>query len=215
VLASLPDCRYVNHPHREDDAAYKPGQLAQAVDCGMRVPPTIITNVPEDARAFIEQQEHDGGRVLHKPLATPRWTTETGELRTVGVDPVTAADIDESVSGTAHLFQREVHKTADLRVTVIGKRIFTVRIISGLLDWRTDYDALTYQVTELDQTTETAIRHYMTQAGLVFGAFDFAEDHDGRPWFLECNPSGQFLWFEQPTGLPLAAAMADLLEGDA
>ncbi|GAB2785716.1 hypothetical protein GCM10027073_17690 [Streptomyces chlorus] len=28
----------------------------------------------------------------------------------------------------------------------------------------------------------------------------------------ECNPSGQWAWLEPETGLPMAAAMADLLE---
>ncbi|MFF5719751.1 hypothetical protein [Streptomyces buecherae] len=28
--------------------------------------------------------------------------------------------------------------------------------------------------------------------GLVFGAFDFGIDHDGRTWLYECNPNGQF-----------------------
>lgn len=59
-----------------------------------------------------------------------------------------------------------------------------------------------------------ALHQYLDRAGLVFGAFDFAVDCEGTPWFLECNPNGQFLWFEGPTGLPLTAAMADLLEGE-
>ena len=29
---------------------------------------------------------------------------------------------------------------------------------------------------------------------------------------LECNPSGQWYWLELETGLPMCAALADLLE---
>lgn len=29
---------------------------------------------------------------------------------------------------------------------------------------------------------------------------------------LECNPSGQWYWLEPETGLPMCAALADLLE---
>ncbi|MFE3939908.1 ATP-grasp ribosomal peptide maturase, partial [Streptomyces goshikiensis] len=34
----------------------------------------------------------------------------------------------------------------------------------------------------------------------------------GQWWFLECNSSGQWAWMEPETGLPMVAAMADLLE---
>lgn len=56
----------------------------------------------------------------------------------VEVTEVSADEIDDGVAGTAHLFQERVSKTADVRVTVIGSRVFCVRIDSDLLDWRTD-----------------------------------------------------------------------------
>ncbi|WP_329150150.1 hypothetical protein OIU91_25245 [Streptomyces sp. NBC_01456] len=47
---------------------------------------------------------------------------------------------------------------------------------------------------------------------LRYGAFDFALTADGAWWFLECNPNGQWAWLEAAAGLPLTAAIADLLE---
>ena len=40
----------------------------------------------------------------------------------------------------------------------------------------------------------------MAAVGLRYGAFDFRVDPDGAPWFLECNPEGQYLWIEIETG---------------
>ena len=40
VLAALPGCLYVNHPHRIGDAEFKPSGLAAAAQCGFRIPPT-------------------------------------------------------------------------------------------------------------------------------------------------------------------------------
>jgi hypothetical protein len=34
---------------------------------------------------------------------------------------------------------------------------------------------------------------------------------DGRYVFLEINPSGQYLWIEDNTGLPISSAICDLL----
>ncbi|MGH3806966.1 MAG: hypothetical protein ACRDRU_10105 [Pseudonocardiaceae bacterium] len=45
----------------------------------------------------------------------------------------------------------------------------------------------------------------------IFGAFDFSVTPDGRWWFLECNPAGQWGWIAEETGLPIAGAIADEL----
>jgi D-alanine-D-alanine ligase-like ATP-grasp enzyme len=45
---------------------------------------------------------------------------------------------------------------------------------------------------------------YLRAFGLIFGAFDFSVTPDGRWWFLECNPAGQWGWLTEETGLPIA-----------
>ncbi|MFH8582461.1 ATP-grasp ribosomal peptide maturase [Streptomyces zaomyceticus] len=207
VLASLPECLYVNHPHRVGDAEFKPSGLAAAVDAGFLVPPTLITSKADVARAFVKR--HDS--VIYKPLHNPVYLVD-GVSNVVKVAEVAAEDIDDSVSGTAHLFQRRVPKTADVRVTVIGEHVFSVRIDCDLVDWRTDYSRLAYTVVETPSGIHRALRRYMDHFGLVFGAFDFCVGEDEGWWFLECNPSGQWYWLETETGLPMCAALADLLE---
>ncbi|MFD9164628.1 ATP-grasp ribosomal peptide maturase [Streptomyces sp. NPDC059558] len=207
VVASLAGCLYVNHPHRIGDAEFKPSGLAAAVTAGFRVPATLVTSDPGAARSFIQQH----GPVLYKPLSTPLYRVD-GVSCTVQVKEVTAEEIDDRVSGTAHLFQQRVHKSADVRVTVIGARVFAVRIDSDLLDWRTDYNRLAYSVVQPPPQVTAALFRYLSLFGLVFGAFDFAVDQAGTWWFLECNPSGQWAWLEPETGLPMVSAMADLLE---
>jgi ATP-grasp ribosomal peptide maturase len=207
IMAALPDCLYVNHPHRIGDAEFKPSGLAVAAACGFRLPPTAVTSDPDAARAFIKAHEP----VIYKPLSAPLYRID-GVSCTVEVREVTAEEIDETVAGTAHLFQQRVHKTGDVRVTVIGDQVFCVRIDSDLLDWRTDYARLTYTMVQPPPGIPEALRAYLDHFRLVFGAFDFAVDREGRWWFLECNPSGQWAWLEPETGLPMVAAMADLLE---
>ncbi|MCZ1009882.1 ATP-grasp ribosomal peptide maturase [Streptomyces lydicus] len=207
VLVSLPDCLYVNHPHRIGDAEYKPAGLAAAAEAGFVLPPTLITNRPDDARAFVK--EH--GPVIYKPLATPLYLVD-GHAQTVLVDEVAEDEIDDGIAGTMHLLQARVDKVADVRVTVIGARVFAVRIDSGLLDWRTDYTTHTYTPVEAPPGVERALFAYLRHFGLVFGAFDFTLSADGAWTFIECNPSGQWAWMEPPTGLPMTAALADLLE---
>ncbi|MEU2296150.1 ATP-grasp ribosomal peptide maturase [Streptomyces antibioticus] len=207
VLASLPGCLYVNHPHRIGDAEFKPAGLVAAAAAGFLVPPTLVTSSPDAARAFVER--HDS--VIYKPLGNPVYLID-GVSSVVEVAEVKAEDVDRGVAGTAHLFQQRIRKVGDVRVTVIGARTFCVRIDSDVLDWRTDYSRLRYTVVEPPPGIEPALHHYMRHFGLVFGAFDFCIDEDGQWWFLECNPSGQWYWLEPETGLPMRAALADLLE---
>lgn len=206
TLASL-DCVYANHPFRTRAADYKPTQLVVAGEVGFAVPATMITNDLEEAREFTAKR----APAVYKPLRGAPYESG-GEPRTIWVGEVEPASIDENVSAMVHMFQAKVRKDADVRVTVVGERVFAVRIDSGLLDWRADYDAHAYTVVNPPPGIDKALHAYLVRFGLSFGCFDFALDTAGEWVFLECNPNGQWAWLESVTGLPMTAAFADLLE---
>ncbi|UBU14548.1 ATP-grasp ribosomal peptide maturase [Nonomuraea gerenzanensis] len=208
VLAALPDAFYLNHPFRNRDAEYKPLQLTAAAASGLSVPRTLITNRPDRARGFAAQP---GGTVF-KPLWSTPYRTEDGKWRTIWAHPIGAEELDQSVSGAAHLFQRQVDKVADIRVTMVGSQVFPVRVNGApALDWRLHYDSLTYEVVEAPAAVVAGMRAYLDRLGLVFGAFDFCLTGDGTWVFLECNPNGQWAWFDDPVPSEIAGAIADAL----
>ena len=51
----------------------------------------------------------------------------------------------------------------------------------------------------------------MARLGLLYGAADLRETSDGRVFFLEINPAGQWLFIEERTHQPITAAVAQLL----
>ncbi|GAA3089620.1 ATP-grasp ribosomal peptide maturase [Streptosporangium carneum] len=206
VLAALP-CPYVSHPWAITAAEHKPLQLAMARQVGFDVPATLITNRADDACAFAAEY----GPIVYKPLRATSCNGADGNPATIWTTQVEPDDVDDTVSRAAHLFQARVDKVADLRVTVVGRRVFCVRIDSGLLDWRQDYDRLSYTVVDPPPGLADGCLAYLEGLGLRFGAFDFALTKDGVPVFLECNPNGQWGWLEDATGLPIAAAIAGLL----
>ncbi|MCB5909838.1 ATP-grasp ribosomal peptide maturase [Streptomyces pinistramenti] len=205
TLYALDRPLWVNHPLRNAAADYKPAQLALAQRLGFTVPPTLVTNDPDEAREFIDSH----GQVIHKTL---RWTPyeREGVPVTGWAEPVTAAEIDDSVRVTPHLFQARVDKVADVRVLVVGRHVFAVRIDSGLLDWRKDYSAHSYAVVDLPDHVDKALLACLDHFGLASGSFDLAVDRAGDHWWLELNPNGQWGWLEE-TGLEMSAAFADLL----
>lgn len=206
ILYALDGPLWVNHPLRDAAADYKPAQLAVAQRLGLTVPPTLVTNDPDTARQFIAAH----GSVVAKTL---RWTPyeRDGVPMTSWAEPVVIDEIDNTLRAAPHLFQVRVEKVADLRVLVVGRRVFGVRIDSGLLDWRTDYDALSYAVVGLPERLVKALHDVLDQFGLASGSFDIAMDGDGEFHWLELNPNGQWGWLEEKTGLEMAAAFADLL----
>ncbi|HSZ30711.1 MAG TPA: hypothetical protein VK784_13275 [Pseudonocardiaceae bacterium] len=124
-------------------------------------------------------------------------------------------DLDQ-VALTAHQVQHYVDKTMDVRVVIVGDRIFPVAIHplsqAARIDFRTDYRALRHEVIELPDAVEQGIRRFMTESGLLLASMDFSVDRDGRYYFLESNPAGgQYGWLEAKTGVPLTEAVADLL----
>ncbi|MEV7287748.1 ATP-grasp ribosomal peptide maturase [Streptomyces sp. NPDC093252] len=211
VLGALPGCLYLSHPQAIARAEYKPAQLAVAVDVGFTVPATLITNDAGEAGAFCAGQP-----TLYKPLHAGAYEVDA---RPAGIwaAPVGPCEIDDAVSHSAHLFQAQVAKVADIRVVVVGERVLSARITAppGVVDWRAEYRNLTYEAVACPEETKGMLLRFLAGFGLRFGAFDFAVDADDTWWFLECNPNGQWAWLESTAGLPVAHAIADLLENGA
>ncbi|MEV0262542.1 ATP-grasp ribosomal peptide maturase [Streptomyces sp. NPDC050617] len=203
---------WVNRPDVDGIASHKPGQLPIAAAHGLRTPRSLITTDPEAARKFCQAV---GGPVICKPLMGG--PLEYPDGRRTGV-PTTLIDpdtIDDSVSLTAHLFQEWVPKSHEVRLTVVGTDVFAAEIHAGSdtarVDWRTDYDALAYDVCEVPDDVRAGVLGWLEHFRLGFGAFDFAVTPCGDWVMFECNPSGEWSWIQNRTGLPIAGHLAGLL----
>jgi ATP-grasp ribosomal peptide maturase len=208
ILLAMPGARWVNDPEANRRADYKPLQLAAAVQAGFTVPATLVTSDADAARDFIKRH----GSVICKALRWTPYRGSDGVGMTTWTEPVSAEEIDDSLGAAPHLFQARVDKVADLRVVVVGDRVFAVRIDSGLLDWRRDYSALKYSVITPPKGLGPALVAFLHRLGLVSGSFDLCIDQAGDLHWLEVNPNGQWGWLAEATDLPIAAAFADLLE---
>lgn len=211
LLASL-DVLWVNEPIRQAAAEYKPLQLATAAACGLRTPATLLTNQHRDVIDFADKV---GGPVVCKQLSSLVFS-EDDEMRTTYTTVIDPATIDPAAfAATAHLIQEFVPKAYEARVTVVGRTPIAVAIRStseaGRIDWRSDYDALTYERIDVPEAVTLGVGRFLDGLGLTYGAFDFVVTPDGDWVMLECNPAGQWLWLEHETGAPIAAALADLL----
>ena len=182
---------WLNHPHMIAFAEYKPVQLAAA-------------------RAFVGSLP----RAVCKPFGGNTFADSDG-LHQIFCTGVTAEQITGSVRHTAHLFQERVPKSHEIRLTVVDDEMFAARIDAGSAaghqDWRSDYRHLAYSAAEIPDGVGDAVRALLRRMRLRFAALDFVVDHDGRWWFVELNPNGQWGWIEDEVGFPIATAVARAL----
>ncbi len=226
---SLLDTYWMNHPERNRAAGWKLEQLVRARRQGVAVPRTLVSNSPDEVRAFYDEC---CGRMVFKVMTDPLLGAvtlsekqpdvrieEVKETTTTPIGPAQLEEID-SVRLLPGLFQEYVPKRFEYRVTVIGDELFAARIDSQARegtrhDWRNWADGgleIPYARAELPGEIEDFCRQLVSDYGLNFGALDFVETPDGQFVFLELNPTGQFIWVEKRLPeLRMTSALASAL----
>lgn len=191
-------------------------ELTVAAAVGLRVPPTLVTTEPEAVFAFY--REHDG-RIISKRYNACQIPLDSCDDIGVPTRPVSVRDLKfvDTVRVAPSLFQAYVPKAVELRVTVVGCRVFAAEIRSQgshrtVHDWR-HYDRRNapYVIHELPHDVEASIVTLTATLGLSYAAVDMVVTPGGDYVFLEINPAGQFLFVEQVTELPISEAICDWL----
>jgi hypothetical protein len=196
-------------------AQLKASQLKAAGALGFDLPPTLFTNSPEE---FLEFYRRHNGNIVSK-LAGTFLLPPQGLAFARYTEVVSKRDV-----GYAHalrycpvIFQAYVPKRVELRITVVGRKVFTAEIRSQETnhtrhDWRRyDHSKTPYWPHELPHDVGKRCVRLVECLGLSYGAVDMILTPDGRYVFLEINPLGQYLWIERFTGLPISEAICDLL----
>ena len=212
LCSSIGD-RWFNHPDDILLAENKPRQLRLACEIGFNVPETIITN-------DIDSVKEISGKfsLVAKPLSQARIEGENIEkvIFTSSIDNLSDEDRN-SISVCPVIFQQQIPKATDIRVTVVGNQVFAVAIHSQeteetKIDWRRGSNPrLRHEVISLPNDVIEKCVGIVQMQSLRFGAIDLVQDPDGNFWFLECNPNGQWAWIENRTDLPIAAAITEEL----
>jgi glutathione synthase/RimK-type ligase-like ATP-grasp enzyme len=205
-------------PHVVQLAERKLTQLRIAGELGFELPPTLITNRPADVLELYRQ--HDGGIVSKQ--AAQAFTPAVGSSMIRFTELVTTRDLAHlhAIAYCPMTFQAYVAKRVELRITVVGRRVFAAEIHSQATnrtryDWRRyDHGHTPYLPHMLPPEVEARCARLVERLGLRYGAIDMVVTPDDRYVFLEINPNGQYLWIESAAGLPITDAICDLLVGD-
>jgi glutathione synthase/RimK-type ligase-like ATP-grasp enzyme len=196
-------CLVVNRPRAMQSNVSKPYQLQLVAESGMTVPATLVTNRPEDVHDF--RARH--GRVIYKSISGIRSIVTELDEHTI--------EHLERIRSLPTQFQAYV-EGVDVRVHVVGDRVFATEIASSATDYRYAHRAgepATLQPTELPSAVGRRCLALAQRLELPFCGIDLRRRPDGAHVCFEVNPMPAYSYFESETGQPIAQALVDLLTG--
>jgi hypothetical protein len=215
----IPARLWLNHPRNLWLASNKIEQLHLARDFGLSVPETCITNSRSSVREFYDRHE---GQIICK--AVKNGFSHADNIVTMATTKRVEADFIERFDEYAMLpmiYQREIIKNCDVRVTIVGDKIYATAIYSQEhadteVDWRV-WDVsnldLRHEPITLPVDIAEGCRKITAHFGLRYAAIDLVLGQDGRWYFLELNPNGQWAWIEKKAGYPIRDAIIECLQG--
>ncbi|MEV5847420.1 MvdC/MvdD family ATP grasp protein [Streptomyces sp. NPDC051985] len=211
VLAAL-GCLQVCHPVSTLAAQLKAHVLARAVFSGLAVPATWIGNVLAKAVDFTAAS---GSGAVCKSLTSPAITHGDGTASSFYTSRIEVSQLDGAITASAHQLQHAVSKTYEVRLIVVGRKMFAARIdahsAAARADFRADYGALTYSHIDIPTYVRQGVARLLESYGLLYAAIDLVVDPDDW-WFVDLNPAGHHDWLQEKLpDLHISAAIADLL----
>ena len=175
-------------------------QLLLARQCGLLIPSTMMTNASNFVSNLFDAVPEG---IVHKAFLPHTWVDGAANMgyhcETTPMDRSFAYP-DEIFAYAPGIYQQEIKKRYDVRITMVGGTFHAFAVVSAknMLDWR--LHALQSEVSvarlTLPLAVERGLREFADRAGIVFGCFDMSVDHDNQWWFLEVNQAGQFLWID-------------------
>jgi len=209
------DVLWINSPANLELARNKLHQLQLAKKLGLITPETIVTNDPVSVSKFVGRFEKVVTKTLYQCFLD-YGDSQYNALTTV-VEQRHLDNLD-LVKVLPAMFQEYIKKAYELRVTIVGEKVFATKIESQQLpetsiDWRHPkyIGSLPHTAIQLPVAIEQACLGMMRLYGLKFGAFDLVVCPDGEHIFLELNPNGQWYWIEHLTGQQISKSIAKLL----
>jgi glutathione synthase/RimK-type ligase-like ATP-grasp enzyme len=213
IYKILKDAYWISPIYAIREAENKIYQLILAESLGLSLPKSIITNSLERADEFFTKNENN---CIVKPIKSGL-VEDSVESKIVFTNHIKLLPKEkEKIEKCPLFFQNHIEKKADVRVTIVGQKVFTTLISSQTneitkTDWRKGEILLEHMKLTLPDVLEKKCVLLLKHLGLKFGAIDFILDKDGNYIFLEINPNGQWAWIEMQTGYEISNEIVNLL----
>jgi hypothetical protein len=178
-------------------------------------PNTLVSN----RKSLLIKKVEDGKNIL-KPFSQKKYVIDQIEYGGK-VIRITKKLLESTNNGDSPiLVQNEIDKQFEVRVTTVGRSSFACKIDNqksdkASLDWRRyDFDNVPHTSMMLPPEISSGIQKIHNKLNVNYSAIDFAVDVNNEWWFLDFNPSGQWLWIEKLTTMPITQSIVEYLTGD-
>jgi len=198
---------WLNNPVATFKAENKLLQLKYAENLGFLCPTTIVTNTNKlDIRA-------DSNYIV-KSLDTALLKSN-GKEAFVYSTVIKGNEIKNSnLNISPIVIQEYIYPKVDIRVSVISDKIYAVKILENNLgidgDWRLKKNDISYVPINLPEDIEKKCVQLLKDLGLAFGGIDLIESK-GKYYFIEVNPTGEWAWLVDNSGLKIYEGICDYL----
>lgn len=196
----------------------KEEQLKIAVNRGLAIPATCISNSPKEVEAFLKQTN---GAVVAK-MQSSFSIYQDGNENVVFTNEINQQQLDEfdNLQFCPMVFQQKLEKKLELRITIVGDKIFAFAIDSqkepnAQIDWRKEGLTLmdSWQSYNLPSYVEKQLLSFMDTYKLNYGAIDLILTPDNKFYFLEINPAGEYFWLDKLCDNAISEQIAKVLLG--
>tara|TARA_B110000196_G_scaffold122424_1_gene106169 strand:+ start:2013 stop:2972 length:960 start_codon:yes stop_codon:yes gene_type:complete len=206
---SIPDHKWLNPPYKILRASNKPEQISKAISIGFKVPNTCITSNSKVADHFYNNNNEDiVVKAVKNGFLFDGEAARIAPTRKILKEEIFALDDYEKMP---LIFQKRIEKEYDIRVTVVGSKVFSTAILSQeyletSTDWRVSSHLgleLKHEKITLPLSLEKMCVQLTRENGLRYSAIDLILSTNGEYYFLEINPNGQWAWIESLAGYPI------------
>lgn len=196
----LADAKWLTAPTETRLSKLRALQLASIA--GLNVPDTLVTNCKLSAQAFKDRHR----RIITKCIGDVDVFQYAGHNWGLYTREVTQADLDVAPQNFfPTLLQERLEKTYEIRSFYLEGQFYSMAIFSQH-DPKTSDDFRHYNRTypnrcvpyRLPRATSMALQRFMDSAELTTGSVDLVHTPEGKLFFLEVNPGGQFGMVSQP-----------------
>lgn len=214
-LFSILPAKWLSPPSAVYEAENKLLQLKTAQRLGFIVPETLVTNSKEELKEFYRMNDRD---IIIKPIAQTRIShREDSAFIFTNSVPQSLMEQIEEFDLIPCIFQKNILKDYEIRVTVVGEKVFAAAVYSQAddetkVDWRRK--RLEFVETTLPTEIEDLCVRLLKELNLRFGAIDLIKTPNGEYVFLEINPNGQWAWIENETGQKISDAIIEYLNDE-
>ena len=189
----------------------KLAQYAAAADLGIPAPETVVAS---DSAALRETLGHS---FVLKPLGSGHFLDGDGQGHVVFATETNAdAPFLDHLGGAPFLAQQVVDAQLHLRVVTVRQEAWACSLDASKVpfDWRRRSAAQrSFRPVDLPAPVRAGALLMARHFELGYSSQDWVLDRSERVWFLDLNPSGQWLFLPEPVASTVTAAIADWLGG--